>query len=103
MIRSISADRGGVRRHECCEGSDCSLPYKNPLLEFQAADFLGGVFNDAFASKLAPTRELAAGSAPDSSNAVALCPNYHRRCHHSSDRDEFTASLFKKVEQLKFE
>ncbi|WP_213941058.1 HNH endonuclease [Pseudomonas sp. dw_612] len=37
------------------------------------------------------------------SNAVALCPNCHRRCHHSSDRDEFTASLFQKVNRLKFE
>jgi 5-methylcytosine-specific restriction protein A len=37
------------------------------------------------------------------SNAVALCPNCHRRCHHSSDRDAFTASLYKKVERLKAE
>jgi 5-methylcytosine-specific restriction protein A len=36
-------------------------------------------------------------------NAVALCPNCHRRCHHSSDRHEFTASLYKKVKRLKVE
>lgn len=35
------------------------------------------------------------------SNAVALCPNCHRRCHHSSDREEFTASLYAKVKRLK--
>lgn len=34
------------------------------------------------------------------SNAVALCPNCHRRCHHSSDKDEFTASLYDKVKRL---
>jgi 5-methylcytosine-specific restriction protein A len=37
------------------------------------------------------------------SNAVALCPNCHRRCHHSSDREEFTASLYEKVERLRTE
>jgi 5-methylcytosine-specific restriction protein A len=35
------------------------------------------------------------------SNTVALCPNCHRRCHHSSDRKEFTASLYKKVARLR--
>lgn len=34
-------------------------------------------------------------------NTVALCPNCHRRCHHSSDRVEFTDSLYKKVKRLK--
>ena len=34
-------------------------------------------------------------------NAIALCPNCHRRCHHSSDREEFTDSLYKKVKRLK--
>ncbi len=33
-------------------------------------------------------------------NAVAICPNCHRRCHHSADRHEFTASLYAKVERL---
>lgn len=34
------------------------------------------------------------------SNAVALCPNCHRRCHHSSDKQAFTDSLYDKVERL---
>ncbi|MEX5667075.1 HNH endonuclease signature motif containing protein [Pseudomonas neuropathica] len=34
------------------------------------------------------------------SNAVALCPNCHRRCHHSNDRVAFTASLYKRVKRL---
>ena len=37
------------------------------------------------------------------SNAVALCPNCHRRCHHSNDKDEFTASLYDNVKRLKRE
>jgi 5-methylcytosine-specific restriction protein A len=34
------------------------------------------------------------------SNAVALCPNCHQRCHRSSDRDEFTAGLYSKISRL---
>jgi 5-methylcytosine-specific restriction protein A len=34
-------------------------------------------------------------------NTVALCPNCHRRCHHSSDRKEFTDSLYETVKRLK--
>ncbi|WP_166219013.1 HNH endonuclease [Pseudomonas atagonensis] len=34
-------------------------------------------------------------------NTVALCPNCHRRCHHSSDKKEFTAEFYKKVERLR--
>ncbi|WP_283181353.1 HNH endonuclease [Pseudomonas svalbardensis] len=37
------------------------------------------------------------------SNAVALCPNCHKRCHHANDKDEFTATLYQKVERLKRE
>jgi 5-methylcytosine-specific restriction protein A len=48
-------------------------------------------------------KHLAQEGSDRPSNAVALCPNCHRRCHHSSDRDEFTASLFQKVDRLKFE
>ncbi|AUG09499.1 HNH endonuclease [Pseudomonas sp. S09G 359] len=33
-------------------------------------------------------------------NAVALCPNCHQRCHRSSDRDEFTAGLYSKISRL---
>jgi 5-methylcytosine-specific restriction protein A len=48
-------------------------------------------------------KHLAQEGSDRPSNAVALCPNCHRRCHHSSDRDEFTASLLQKVERLKLE
>ena len=34
------------------------------------------------------------------SNAIALCPNCHRRCHHSVDREEFKAGLYQKLARL---
>lgn len=37
------------------------------------------------------------------SNAVALCPNCHRRCHFSEDRDEFKLSLYERVPRLQIE
>jgi len=46
-------------------------------------------------------KHLAQEGSDRPSNAVALCPNCHRRCHHSSDREEFTASLYTKVKRLK--
>ncbi|MHA6577125.1 HNH endonuclease [Pseudomonas yamanorum] len=33
-------------------------------------------------------------------NAVALCPNCHQRCHRSSDRDVFTKELYSKINRL---
>lgn len=33
-------------------------------------------------------------------NAVALCPNCHRRCHYSLDRDEFKLDLYHRVPRL---
>jgi 5-methylcytosine-specific restriction protein A len=46
-------------------------------------------------------RHLAQQGKDRKNNTVALCPNCHRRCHHSSDREEFTDSLYKKVKRLK--
>ena len=34
------------------------------------------------------------------SNAVAVCPNCHMRCHHSADSTEITALLYKKILRL---
>ena len=33
-------------------------------------------------------------------NAAALCPNCHRRCHHSMDRDEFKIMLYERIPRL---
>lgn len=46
-------------------------------------------------------KHLAEKGSDRTSNAVALCPNCHRRCHHSSDRVEFTSSLYNNVKRLK--
>lgn len=48
-------------------------------------------------------KHLAQEGSDRPSNAVALCPNCHRRCHHSSDREEFTALLYQTVERLEVE
>lgn len=45
-------------------------------------------------------RRLADGGSDQITNAIALCPNCHRRAHLSRDRDEFTGLLFKRVARL---
>lgn len=45
-------------------------------------------------------RTLAEGGSDKSSNAVALCPNCHRACHSSVEREILIASLFAKVARL---
>lgn len=46
---------------------------------------------------------LAAGGSDRITNAIALCPNCHRRCHYSVDRDDFKLSLFERVGRLQIE
>ena len=43
---------------------------------------------------------LASHGSDRPSNAVALCPNCHRRCHFSGDRDEFKLALYERNERL---
>ncbi|MEX3773383.1 HNH endonuclease [Pseudomonas sp. MYb118] len=45
-------------------------------------------------------KHLAHEGSDRTSNAVALCPNCHRRCHHSDDSAAFTESLYQKVGRL---
>ncbi|WP_267911026.1 HNH endonuclease [Pseudomonas haemolytica] len=45
-------------------------------------------------------RHLAQKGSDRITNAVALCPNCHQRCHRSSDRDAFTEALYAKVGRL---
>lgn len=70
-----------------CEGCNCAAPFHfpngNPFLEVHHVITL-------------------AENGPDTCwNAVALCPNCHRKAHFSSDRIEFTNSLYQKIERLK--
>ena len=45
-------------------------------------------------------KHLAQKGSDRTSNAVALCPNCHQRCHRSSDRDAFTEGLYSKIQRL---
>lgn len=43
---------------------------------------------------------LSSHGSDKTTNAVALCPNCHRRCHHANDRDEFKLMLYQRVSRL---
>lgn len=43
---------------------------------------------------------LASHGSDTTTNAVALCPNCHRRCHSSIDRDDFKLTLYEKIPRL---
>jgi 5-methylcytosine-specific restriction protein A len=45
-------------------------------------------------------KHLAQKGSDSITNAVALCPNCHRRCHLASDKEAFTLSLYTKVGRL---
>lgn len=46
---------------------------------------------------------LASYGSDTPTNAVALCPNCHRRCHYAQDRDEFKLDLYEKIPRLQLE
>lgn len=46
---------------------------------------------------------LASHGSDTPTNAVALCPNCHRRCHYSNDSDEFKLRLYEKIQRLRLE
>lgn len=46
---------------------------------------------------------LACHGSDRTSNAAALCPNCHRRCHSSLDREEFKLSLYERIGRLRIE
>lgn len=43
---------------------------------------------------------LSSHGSDKTTNAVALCPNCHRRCHYSADRDEFKLALYERNARL---
>ncbi|MNY20127.1 HNH endonuclease [compost metagenome] len=45
-------------------------------------------------------KPLAEKGSDQVTNAVALCPNCHRRCHHSNDSEAFTESLYERIGRL---
>ena len=46
---------------------------------------------------------LASHGSDTPTNAVALCPNCHRRCHYSNDSDEFKLRLYENIPRLRLE
>lgn len=79
--------RAWVRRHArgICEGCEQKAPFNvegQPFLEVHHV------------------KRLAEGGSDTISNAVALCPNCHRRAHYSSDKKDFTNTLYIKVTRL---
>lgn len=46
---------------------------------------------------------LASHGSDTPANAVALCPNCHRRCHYANDSDEFKLRLYEKIPRLQLE
>ncbi|MFC6297417.1 HNH endonuclease [Pseudomonas sp. CCM 7893] len=68
-----------------CEGCGSNAPFEvdgQPFLEVHHVKHLAQKGSDC------------------TSNAVALCPNCHQRCHRSSDRKAFTAGLYSRITRL---
>jgi 5-methylcytosine-specific restriction protein A len=70
-----------------CEG--CSSPA--PFVKSDGEPFL----------EVHHVKTLADGGADTVENAVALCPNCHRRCHVSSDKETYTVGLYRKIDRLR--
>ena len=72
-----------------CEGCDMAAPFTGsdgfPYLEVHHIMPLANQGSDT------------------TSNCAALCPNCHRRCHLSLDRDEFRLALYEKIDRLVLE
>ena len=48
-------------------------------------------------------RRLADGGSDTITNAVAICPNCHRRLHYANDRDEVLDNLYQEISRLEKE
>lgn len=69
-----------------CEGCDLPAPF-------------AGIDGQPFL-EVHHVKHLAQKGSDRTTNAVALCPNCHQRCHRSSDREAFTEGLYSKVGRL---
>jgi 5-methylcytosine-specific restriction protein A len=68
-----------------CEGCDEPAPFQKLGLPYLEVHHV---------------KPLADKGSDQVSNAVALCPNCHRRCHHSSDSEAYAELLYKKIGRL---
>jgi 5-methylcytosine-specific restriction protein A len=90
LSRALSIKKWVIRHSQgICEGCSQAAPFLRP----DGQPFL----------EVHHVKHLVDGGTDRTSNTVALCPNCHRRCHFSSDKTEFTASLYKNVKRLKLE
>jgi 5-methylcytosine-specific restriction protein A len=71
-----------------CEGCGSNAPFEVDGLPFLEVHHV---------------KHLAQKGSDRVSNAVALCPNCHQRCHRSNDRGEFTKGLYSKIKRLREE
>lgn len=69
-----------------CEGCGSTAPF----VDDEGVPFL----------ELHHVMPLASHGSDTVTNAVALCPNCHRRCHSSSDKHEFKLALYERVKRL---
>jgi 5-methylcytosine-specific restriction protein A len=72
-----------------CEGCD----HPSPFLGQDGLPYL----------ELHHVTPLSSNGSDRTTNAAALCPNCHRRCHFSADRDEFKLELYRKIPRLVLE
>ncbi|OPA86411.1 HNH endonuclease [Pseudomonas fluorescens] len=68
-----------------CEGCGSNAPFEVDGLPFLEVHHV---------------KHLAQKGSDRITNAVALCPNCHQRCHRSSDREAFTEGLYAKIGRL---
>ncbi|NVZ23822.1 HNH endonuclease, partial [Pseudomonas costantinii] len=71
-----------------CEGCGSNAPFEVDGLPFLEVHHV---------------KHLAQKGSDRITNAVALCPNCHQRCHRSSDRDAFTKGLYSRIDRLREE
>jgi 5-methylcytosine-specific restriction protein A len=69
-----------------CEGCGCPAPF----MDADGKPFL----------EVHHVIQLCEGGPDTTKNAVALCPNCHRRCHMSGDKKDFSDGLYGKVGRL---
>jgi 5-methylcytosine-specific restriction endonuclease McrA len=109
--RGTSSIPPGQSNPERVETSDTQYK-RDPAVKAWVLEFAGGVcelclenapFKDEDANpflELHHVIPLADGGADTIANAVAVCPNCHRACHHSQHRGKLTAKLYRRCSRL---
>lgn len=110
-IRPLVGTPRGIKNPQRVSGSSSSF-VRDPLVSAWVLQNAGGICEGC--GQVAPfeladgtpflevhhVRPLADGGSDQISNAVALCPNCHRRCHFAGDRMTFTDTFFGHIPRL---